>query len=293
MNDQAETTTMLDESAAMKAIRRYITNPPTNSRVFRITPSMAAEILTDLNIGNRPRKPGAIAKYTEAMANNAWAVTGDTVKFSDAGRLRDGQNRLQASVNSKCAFTTHVVFGVPDRYFDLMDRGKNRNPADILAIEGWASPRVLAQACRWHELLRTDRVKSRETFEPHQIKEMANAHPKLGKVFVKIGLRAERATGQPAGMIAALLMCVDEKNPRLASQGAQALANADFSGRFKPLGKCIRLLSSMAHTQASRVHEAVRMGMLIRAWALCVQGKAGTKSEYAYKLSDPFPAIMT
>jgi hypothetical protein len=113
---------------ALMAIDRFIANPPDNSRVFWITPEMATYLLEKYNIANRPHKPTKIGLYASAMQAGEWRLTGDTLKFSDRGILRDGQNRLLAGAAGGSPFQSHVVFGVPDEFFSAMDQGKNRVP---------------------------------------------------------------------------------------------------------------------------------------------------------------------
>ena len=88
-----------DEQRTLESIRKAIHNPPLNSRVFTITPTIA-QALEEFNQGNRPRKPVNIARYANDMAAQHWPLTGDTLKFSDAHRLRDGQNRLAACIRA-------------------------------------------------------------------------------------------------------------------------------------------------------------------------------------------------
>src|SRR5262249_36915067 len=88
----------LDEETTLARIRHYIDRPPVNSRIFNFTPKVCESLLRDFNIGNRPTKPKNIARYADDMASDKWPVTGDTLKFTNAKRLGDGQNRLMAGV---------------------------------------------------------------------------------------------------------------------------------------------------------------------------------------------------
>jgi hypothetical protein len=47
----------IDQEKTLERIRRYIEQPPENSRVFVITPMIAETILREYNIDNRPKKP--------------------------------------------------------------------------------------------------------------------------------------------------------------------------------------------------------------------------------------------
>jgi len=144
------TTTILtaDERRTMERISRHLKKPPPGSVVLNITPNVAQTILTIYNKGNRPKKRHHITRYIRDMKEGAWGLTGDTLKFSNSGALRDGQNRLWAATLSK-SFKTHVVFGIDDTLFDVMDQGKNRGGEDLLYMLGKTNPNVLAAGIRW------------------------------------------------------------------------------------------------------------------------------------------------
>ena len=125
-----------DEQKTLDRIRHYIEQPPENSRVMTITPKICAELLV-YNQNNRPEKPKKIAEYANYMMGGKWMLTGDTIKFSNAKLLRDGQNRVKACARAGVPFRTHVVFGIDDEAFDRLDQGKNRNGADVLSIAGY------------------------------------------------------------------------------------------------------------------------------------------------------------
>ncbi len=133
------------------------------------TKGVSQHIVDTYNAGNRPTKPASIRDYAAEMAAGDWQPTGDSCKFSDARRFRDGQNRLFASIRSGCAFQTDVRFGVPDESFAKMDRGKNRSAEDVLAIAGYTDTRTLSTAVRWIALYDDGRIKSRTTYKPDEI----------------------------------------------------------------------------------------------------------------------------
>ena len=100
-------------------------------------------------ISKPAKKPKAIARYADDMAAQRWSLTGDTIKFSNEKRLRDGQNRLAACVRAGAAFSTYIVFGIDDAAFDRMDQGRNRSGSDVLAIAGYSNTAALSGAVRW------------------------------------------------------------------------------------------------------------------------------------------------
>src|SRR5947208_3113792 len=111
-----------------------IMHPPTNSRVIEFSPKLAEYVLTKLNLSNRPLKPAKIKKYAADLSEGLWGLTGDTIKFGTDGLLKDGQNRLSASMRAGKTMSSHVVFGIDPRLFSRMDIGKNRTGGDVFSI---------------------------------------------------------------------------------------------------------------------------------------------------------------
>jgi hypothetical protein len=72
--------------------------------VAEITPELAKEILENKNSGNRPIKKEHIKMLTSTLRNDEWMLNGESIAFSESGRLLDGQHRLTACVNSNKIF---------------------------------------------------------------------------------------------------------------------------------------------------------------------------------------------
>lgn len=290
-----ESTRDLDEDRALNAIHRYIARPPQNSRVFVITPAMAKAILERYNKGNRKRKPGSITKYAEYMARDDWGLTGDTLKFSDRGILRDGQNRLYACYKANRAFTTHIVFGVPDELFVVMDRTHKRDGFDALFIESDGhrqNARQLQQAARWLKLITSDRVKMRDTFEPYQILEFVQQWPTLETRFLKHGLKIGKMTEQPAGMMAALLYAWNERDPDLTAEVIDAMTKNNLPGRMRPFRKALAVINDVRKASSGRVHDVYRVAVLIKAWNLVVANRIGRAADFEFDVAkDDVPQI--
>jgi len=280
----------LSPEATVARIKRYIMNPPENSRVFTITPAVARELLTEFNSENRARKPRSLQRYMGDMKDQNWFVTGDTLKFSDRALLRDGQHRLMACVASNTPFVTHVIFGVDDRCFAYLDRGKNRSGDDSLFIAGKTNTRRLSAAARWWKMMELDRVKARDTYEPAEILAVCDAHPQLDK-YVAYGQQTERQYGEPPGPMAAIMYGWSRANPKLAAEAISALCNGTISKKFEPFRKVLKEIATIKANSQGRVHDVVRAAMWIKAWNLVAEGKSGTASGIRFQINEAFPTI--
>lgn len=284
----------LDEAAALGRIERYIASPPENSRVFTITPQIARVILDRFNAHNRPTKPGKINEYAEAIEAGRWWLTGDTIKFSDKGLLRDGQNRLMACVRSGQAFRTHIVFGIDDGAFVAMDRGKNRDGSDLLAISGYNNTRKMAAAVRWAHLIENGRAKQRDTLNPEEILDLANRrYKKVLPDWVSVATKIYSTNGYPVGIVAGVLYNCSKVDQQLASEFGAALASGNLSGRFTPLRKMHEALAKIAAASSGRVHDVVRAAFLVIAWNACVERRSATVREFEWTPVNEFPVIKS
>lgn len=282
-----------DNGSALDRIRRFIIDMPENSRVLEITPEMAAALLKEYNHGNRARKPSNIIKYSAHMDAESWSLTGDTIKFSDAGRLLDGQNRLMACVRSGRSFRTHVVFGIADSAFDVIDRGVNRGGADILKIAGFDNCAVLAGAVRWVHLIASGRAKQRDTIEPDEILRLVQTKYKGLPEYVQQGRAIYQQTAQPITLVVALLYLFHNANKDLAAEFATAWETAQQGGKFRPLGLMQAQIGVMQGASSGRVHDVVRAALIVKAWNLFVTRRKGIQADMRWKLSEAFPEIAS
>ncbi|MBA7561092.1 hypothetical protein ES708_02727 [subsurface metagenome] len=103
--------------------------------IEKISPQEAARLL-----GTRPNPRGKHPKgrtqaYARVMCEGKWVV-GDAIKINKKGELIDGFGRLQAVVLCEKPQTFAVIRNFPDNAIPVLDSGKIRDPAGLLAREG-------------------------------------------------------------------------------------------------------------------------------------------------------------
>jgi hypothetical protein len=274
-------------------IAHYIKNPPENSRVFTITPELAQWVLDTYHDSdnNRSKKPQKIKQYAADMAEGRWGKTGDTLKFSDKSLLRDGQNRLRSCVKAETPFKTHIVFGVEDHLFDVMDRGKPRSGDDVLKIDGYKSTGILAAAIRWVRLIESDRVKFRDTFEPKELLVMVKTkYPTLPE-FIAQGQAIYKVAKIPSGLATAVIYLASKSDKGKAHDFASMLQIGGSVPHGKPVVHMLKRLSELKQITQGRVNDVVRAALLITAWNLVLERRTGSKSSFNWKLADDFPVM--
>ena len=276
----------------LRNIEKMIANPPETSLLMVITPEVAAALLKKRNRHNRPPKPKNIDRYVKDMEAGEWVVTGDTVKFSNKGLLRDGQNRLTACVKAKKPFETHVIFGIDDGYFDRMDCGKARTASDLLTISGYQNTHILNGAVRWTHLIKTGRVKNRGTFSSREtLQLLQEKYPRLSE-FSTVSRQLWKNTGQPTTVTTALLYLFDEANPIRQQEFCDAWVSGKWTGRFRMLKFMQDQIRAMHALSLGRVHEVTRVAIIINAWNMFVSGNVGKKEDVLWNSADDFPQIL-
>lgn len=242
--------------------------------IERVTSDIAHAWL-GANINNRRPIRHKIEQYKRDMASDAWAMTGEAIKFGRDGELLDGQNRLMAVVEADAAIVTVVIRGLAATARNHMDTGAARTAGQVLTMLGYRRGNDLAATARIALVLQDHEplVSSRR---PHsEIVRFVEDNPELEVVV------ADQARGLPmlqstAGYVAWVLNGVD------ADSAADFLAELR-SGANLPDGSPV-LTARAKLTQLAtdpRLNRAVRqeweIGTVFRAWIAWRNGETLTR----------------
>lgn len=114
-----------------------------SSKIERITPEMAMEILEKHNPRNRNVVESSVQAYANDMKNKRWTVTHQGLAFNENGDLLDGQHRLWAVVFANMPVDFMVTRGLPDQdvqggvvinTMDAIDKGRARTTGQNLSL---------------------------------------------------------------------------------------------------------------------------------------------------------------
>jgi hypothetical protein len=179
-----------------------------------ITPAKA-ETLLAANTSNRPLSKSTVRAFAEAMRRGDWLVTHQGIAFDTTGVLVDGQHRLAAIIEADLPVEMTVFTEVEPNTFDVLDTGKRRNAADVLAIEGEKSTTMLAAMVRtvWLYRNRPDASWSggAAAVTNHQIVQTLEQNPKI-REFVAVGERVATETGMIKSAAGAASYLVEQAN---------------------------------------------------------------------------------
>lgn len=123
------------------------------SYLLEITPDKAAELLRTVK-DNRPSSEKYAQILSKDMINSRWQFSPQGLVLDEHGNVLDGQHRLRAVVIAGVPVTFWVTEGVPREVFRVLDSGKPRSMAQLLAIGGEENYVQLAaitrRVCRWN-----------------------------------------------------------------------------------------------------------------------------------------------
>ena len=226
------------------------------SRVQTITPAKAAEML-DANTTNRPLSRTLVRGFAEAMIRGEWMVTHQGIAFDVNGVLVDGQHRLAAVIEADVAVEMTVFTEVEDGTFDVLDTGKRRNAADVLAIEGEKSSTTLAAMVRtvWLYENRPDLTWSggSAAVTNHQIVQTLDQHPKL-RDYVAVGEQVSASTGMiksAAGAASYLISRVSKRAEQ--DEWFEGIIDGAGLGKQDPRLQFRKVMFAMARKQSGQV----------------------------------------
>jgi len=113
-----------------------------------ITPDVAEHMLL-FNTHNRAMKVRHVAALALDMQSGYWGFNGATICFSaEPVTLLDGQNRLQAVIESRVSIMALVLRGLQPSCQINMDTGVKRSFADMLKLDGHPNCKNLASLTR-------------------------------------------------------------------------------------------------------------------------------------------------
>ena len=185
------------------------------SKVQTVTPAKAAEFLRH-NSRNRPLSKRIVGEYAEAMRRGEWQSTHQGIAFDVTGGLIDGQHRLAAIVEAGVPVELLVFTDAPAESFDVVDTGKRRRAADVLAIEGEKSATMLASMVRtvWHYDNRPDYGWSGgdAAVTNHQIVQTLAEQPEI-RDFITFGERIAVATSMIKSAAGAASYLISHADP--------------------------------------------------------------------------------
>lgn len=265
----------------------------TNIRISEktVTPEIAKDFLSKSKLNRRLSDLNVNHLYLQMAAGN-WMPTGDTIKFSNNGDLLDGQHRLSAIVRYGKPVKLFVAEGLESQSFQVIDTGKSRSAADVLAATGIKYSHNIAAIARaiilwkagWYS---KDGGKSKLKATNKTILDFVNDHSELHELsaycqnHVYVNFRLI-----PLSTIAMVYFIVSKKNQTKCDEFFEKYASGIDLGERNPI-RHLRDRLIKDRLNKSRLNLRDKTALLIYTWNNFIQGKQVTN--LLLPKNSPFP----
>lgn len=257
-----------------------------------ITPETARAWLKSNN-GNRPIDKRAVRRYAEAMARGEWLINGDTIRFSAAGKLLDGQHRLSAIIEANTPIECVIVRGLDDNVFETIDQGKRRSVGDVLFIDGYKYRNELGATLGLIYYNKMGGIDKKEIMRPtiHQLIEILNSDEARILESVQYICAMSIRGALVSRPISAYI------HYQISKRGYIDQANKFFAGLYKGFGleEKSPILLLRNHLISVKGKNGLLFGkkytiaIVIKTWNAYIQCKRNSVTRYDN--NDPFPGI--
>lgn len=234
-----------------------------------ISPEDAALYL-ELNENNRWKKQRKIEAFARDMVTGAWDWNGETIKFDTEGKLIDGQNRLNAVVQSGVGQHFLVVHNVQRSAQATIDTGTARTFGDALKMRGYSDAQLLAGVVRllwlWDQGERAFRASRRSpTFA--ELSQTLEAHPDLQNYTKSARALTQTTTLTPsvAGFVLYTLSKLDHAEAEEFFTRLRSLVDLQEDSPVLQLHRALDRLHTRVHGNASYMLDE-QIGLIFKAW---------------------------
>lgn len=253
----------------MSALRAVEATAAPTISITSISPADAKEMLK-FNTKNRVPRIQTVARYARDMAAGKWHLDGTPIKFSADGTLLDGQHRLAAIIESGATITTAIAIGINPTAQAVMDTGRARTAADMLAIDGEKNSTTLAAAARFG--LQVERDEFSGEYSHEEIATYVAANPGL-KYAVEFTKNLARKTDCPPAIVAYSFMVLSRIDSFAA---ANFWVSASEKVGLTAGDPVIALTNRFAEARRNRekLPRAAYLSAIYRAWNYRRAGKS-------------------
>lgn len=232
--------------------------------VVELDSDHAVRILEASKGRNVPLSPRLVARYRDDMVHGRWMFDGAPLRFSDTGRLLDGQHRLHALAEAGPGVVIRflVVEGLPPEAQLVMDQGRHRTPGGQLSLFGQQHASFVAAAVK--PFLRATAGRDVDVTTPAVV-EFVTTNDVLVKALCDIQGSVRSCEMRPSTG-GCLFMLAAQRDEAEAGKFFYALAHGGA-----PSGSAINALDQRlrrARRMGERLRDTDELGYGLTAWNL-------------------------
>lgn len=256
--------------------RELPVNDQPTAEILDVSPELAATWLSR-NPNNRNLRKGVVDSYARDMEAGRWRLNGETVKFSAAGNLYDGQHRLNAVVQSGTTVPMVVIRGLGDDVMPTVDAGAKRSYSDALKLSGEENTSTLAAVARravmWERGSKTNTGALRPT--PLEMDDFIARNPEI-RASADLASRLASRERLPASVIGLCHYLFAKLDAEAATWFFLRLADGDGLAATDPIA-VLRSRVTRLRVSGGRINETEGLALTIRAWNAHRDGSSRTK----------------
>lgn len=166
-----------------------------------ITPLVAQKML-EFNIHNRKISPTVVSKYSQEILNDEWVLSAQGIGFDSNGVLSDGQHRLSAIIQSGKTTSMLVVYGLPTKSQEKVDRQKKRSLYDVFNLAGYSKNQKEVQISTFIAILNAGSREKGNSIPDSVVRETMLTHKQAILSVLEGSEKNDRGTGR-VGFLAA------------------------------------------------------------------------------------------
>lgn len=260
-----------------------------------LTPEEATKWLQHNPKFNRTPKRGNIVYLSDELRSMQWVLSPDAVVFSRKGKLLNGQHRLQAVIESGVPAWVAVWRNYPDEWFDRIDTGRGRSPADVLETSGEQYPAMLSSAVALaSRMLGGTYMTDNRRISPRTIKMLVEQeHPKIRESigFVETVIRTPNAlTNIPKSTVGGLHYLFTQVDKEKADRFVQDLA---FGAELVSGDAMLLLRALLANNKTSKrkLSPKYLVALTIKTWNARMRGDSPKLLRFSAGAGEEFPLI--
>lgn len=281
-----------DVEEALEQFHALVAKPPLHSVVIEFSPDVAAKLYDLTNTRNRPMQRVHSDRVSFELRQGDYAITGDTLKWSKTGQMLDGQHRLDGCRKSKRPLTSHVVFGLPDEIFDVIDQGKKRSPGDVLALLGVKDHNIVAGSVRQAKMyLEGKKGNDGPGLTARRIRELAMGSMKDVQEYSALGRMVNEAFKHPPSMITAILYMIGQHNRITAKTFAHEWVHGARIGRNQNFDVLNGRLLAVQRQGGGHINRQVRAAMIIQTFNHWYADVVAAPRALVYRKEWDFPKL--
>lgn len=268
-------------------------NPKINIVTVLVTPDLAREWLTR-NQNNRPLKHKHVERLCNSILSGKWKMTGDPIRFSNTGKLIDGQHRLNAIEKSGVSVMCVVMKDLDEDIFDVIDSGRTRQKSDIISIEfpylSFEVAKILGTSATIAYEYQNELFSFQVRVEKSELLEFIKSNQKIIDC-AEYAQSLSRPTPCSRAIAGAFLFFTKDENHDKALRFIRGF----MSGENLPSGNVLLTLrDSCFNARINRRPIQIKeiFGRLIKCWNAEVRGKPLTAINSTYFKDEKFPRFI-